>query len=79
MKQKDFWALDWLRFLLALYLVLYHTLKGHYGPIADTWIEALLELGNMATSVFFVLSGFLLTHVYVILRDGREVTNEIFL
>lgn len=79
MKQKNFWALDWLRFLLALYLVLYHTLRGHYRPIADTWIEALLELGNMATTVFFVLSGFLLTHVYVILRNGHKVNKRNFL
>lgn len=78
MKQREFWAFDWLRFLLALYLVFYHTLRGQYHTIAGTWIENLVELGNMATSVFFVLSGFLLTHVYVILRSGREINRRNF-
>ncbi|QBI03035.1 acyltransferase family protein [Pseudoduganella albidiflava] len=76
-KEKGFWALNWLRYLLAIYIVLYHTLMG-YGQIKGTWFQASLEIGNLATSVFFVLSGFLLTYAYVIVKSGREVNRRNF-
>lgn len=78
MKEKEFWGLNWLRFGLALYIVQYHTLNGHYQTLDDTWIGAALDLGNMATTVFFVLSGFLLTHVYVVLKDARYMNKKTF-
>ena len=78
MKEKEFWALNWLRFGLALYVVQYHTLNGHYEPLEETWIGAALDLGNMATTVFFVLSGFLLTHVYAVLKDARYMNKKTF-
>lgn len=65
-ERKEFWALNWLRFGLSIYIVLFHTLKEFYPSVySNKWIYASLNLGNMATSVFFVLSGFLLTHVYI--------------
>lgn len=75
--KKEFWALDWVRFILAVYLVLFHTLRD-YAPIKDTWIAAVLGLGNMATTVFFILSGFLLTHAYVVGRGGRPINRRSF-
>ncbi|GGY58118.1 acyltransferase [Pseudoduganella albidiflava] len=78
-KDKGFWALNWLRFLLAMYLVLFHTLRFNYAPVADNWLAASLGLGNMATSVFFVLSGFLLTHAYVVKKNGRDINKRNFL
>ncbi len=77
-RQKSYWALNWLRFFLAIYIVLFHTLKN-YDSIAHTWLQASLRLGNMATSVFFVLSGFLLTHAYVVSKNGRNVDTRRFL
>lgn len=79
-KRQEFWALNWLRFFLALYIVLFHTLNGPYElnkthPV----ISALLSLGNFATSIFFVLSGFLLTYVYVTLRGGQKIDRRSFL
>lgn len=77
-REQGFWALNWLRFFLAVYIVLYHTLKGAYPSIEGTWFQAALSLGNMATSVFFVLSGFLLMHVYVVRKDGRRFNKRNF-
>lgn len=77
-KEKGFWALNWLRFALALYLVLFHTLRVTYTPIKDSWLDSVLSLGNMATSIFFVLSGFLLTHAYVVMKKGREINRRNF-
>lgn len=77
-RKKGFSALNWLRFLLALYIVLFHTLKN-YGSLKGTWLAAALGLGNMATSVFFVLSGFLLTYAYVVQKNGRPVDLRNFM
>ncbi|WEF31161.1 acyltransferase family protein [Pseudoduganella chitinolytica] len=77
-KKKNFSTLNWLRFLAALYIVLFHTLKG-YGPLKGTWLQSALSLGNMATSVFFVLSGFLLTYAYVVQKNGRKLDRRNFL
>ncbi|RKQ96373.1 peptidoglycan/LPS O-acetylase OafA/YrhL [Kushneria sinocarnis] len=66
MMREKFVALDWLRFALAMYLVLFHTLKDAYPPIRELPVlHSLLSIGFFSTSTFFVLSGFLLTHVYL--------------
>ncbi|MBB3223183.1 acyltransferase family protein [Pseudoduganella umbonata] len=78
-KDKGFWALNWLRFILAIYLVMFHTLLVNYPTIRDGWFAASLSLGNMATSIFFVLSGFLLMHAYVVMKNGRELNTRNFL
>lgn len=71
--------MNWLRFVLALYLVLYHTLRVNYPAIEGSWFKAALSLGNMATSIFFMLSGFLLMHAYVVLKNGRHIDKGNFL
>lgn len=80
LKRQEFWALNWLRFALSIYLVLFHTFNVQYGIVVfDPVISALLDLGNFATSIFFVASGFLLTYVYVVLRNSRPIDNGSFL
>ncbi|OHV12872.1 acyltransferase family protein [Kushneria phosphatilytica] len=61
--RERFIGLEWLRFLLGLYIVLFHTL--HNYPSIRSWSHYLTDVGFFATSAFFVLSGFLLTHVYL--------------
>jgi peptidoglycan/LPS O-acetylase OafA/YrhL len=57
-------GLDVLRFLLACYLVLYHTL--YYYAEADMLpLAQVFRFGGCATSTFFILSGFILSHVYI--------------
>jgi peptidoglycan/LPS O-acetylase OafA/YrhL len=80
LKRQEFWALNWLRFFLSLYIVLFHTLNHQYKLVkTHPVISALLDLGNFATSVFFVLSGFLLTYVYVSLRDNKKIDGRSFI
>lgn len=80
LKRQEFWALNWLRFVLSIYLVLFHTLNMRYGiDESHPVISALLDLGNLATSIFFVASGFLLTYVYIELRGGRAIDKGTFL
>ena len=62
MKNK-FVGLDLLRFLLAVYLMVFHSIH-QYPQSAGIPFAALLNLGGFATSTFFLLSGFILTHVY---------------
>lgn len=78
-KKKGFWALNWLRFLVAIYLVLFHTLRLNYSEVSESWLRDALSLGNWGTSVFFVLSGFLLTHAYVVMQNGRKLDSQKFL
>lgn len=61
-KKEHFLSLEWLRFFLGLYIVLFHTF--HYDGI-PTFVRKLNEMGFFSTSTFFVLSGFLLSHVYL--------------
>ena len=68
-RTEHFTGLEWLRFLLGVYIMVYHSL--HYYPQARA-IPLLMDVASMgfiATSIFFVLSGFLLTHVYS--RHGK--------
>lgn len=80
LNKQEFWALNWLRFFLSIYIVLYHTLNAAYEmEITHPVISAFLSLGNFATTIFFVLSGFLLTYVYVVLRHGGNIDTRSFL
>ncbi|WP_233544007.1 acyltransferase [Salinisphaera sp. Q1T1-3] len=68
-RRERFMGLEWLRFGLGLYLVAFHTLHA-YQPIRS-WSHYVTDLGFFATSTFFVLSGFLLTHVYLDARSNH--------
>ncbi len=68
--EKDrFIGLEWLRFLLGCYVMLYHTAHAYPQIQSIRGLNELTSLGFFATSAFFVLSGFLLAHVYV--RGGQ--------
>jgi len=67
--KEHFIGLEWLRFLLGLYVVVFHTLHSYPQEQKLPWIQDLAGVGFFATSSFFVLSGFLLTHVYC--QQGR--------
>lgn len=75
-RTRRFIALEWLRFILGLYIVVFHTL--HYYPSINNWSGYITGLGFFSTSTFFILSGFLLTHVYLKPQppDGRYGLRE---
>ncbi|HET8790280.1 MAG TPA: acyltransferase [Modicisalibacter sp.] len=62
-KKERFFGLEWLRFFLGLYIVIFHTL--HTYSSIDDWSGYITSIGFFSTSAFFVLSGFLLAHVYL--------------
>ncbi|WP_052409404.1 acyltransferase family protein [Paraburkholderia oxyphila] len=66
-------GLDVLRFFLACYLVLYHTLY-YYAEANAMPLAQVFRFGGCATSIFFILSGFILSHVYVGTRRGESIT-----
>ncbi|MCT8467743.1 acyltransferase [Chromohalobacter canadensis] len=70
-QKERFIGLEWLRFALGLYIVIFHTL--HTYPSISAWSHYVTDIGFFSTSTFFVLSGFLLTHVYL---DERRQLRE---
>lgn len=67
--KEHFIGLEWLRFLLGVYVVVFHTLHSYPNEQKPSWLTDLTGVGFFATSSFFVLSGFLLAHVYC--RQGQ--------
>ncbi|MDR5751321.1 MULTISPECIES: acyltransferase [unclassified Caballeronia] len=61
--KKKFIGLDLLRFALAFYLMIFHSIHEYPQNVAIPFID-LAGLGGFATSSFFLLSGFILSHVY---------------
>ncbi|PMS19823.1 acyltransferase [Trinickia dabaoshanensis] len=62
--RKTIVGLDAMRFVLAVYLMVFHTIHA-YPQANDLPLIWLTDLGGFATSSFFILSGFILTHVYI--------------
>lgn len=71
-RKERFIGLEWLRFLLGCYVMIYHTLHQYPQIRKVPFLAELTSMGFFATSTFFVLSGFLLTHVYCNGNQMRE-------
>lgn len=72
---KKIIGLDLLRFSMALLMVLYHI----QGLINDSILNELIFNGFFGTSTFFILSGFILTHVYYQKIEEKKFSNTNFL
>ena len=73
--------LDGLRGLLALYVVLYHLAAPLTQPgMALAWLRPLLDPAWFAVDMFFVMSGFVMAHVYgaVFAQPVRSATLRRF-
>lgn len=77
--KEHFFGLEWLRFLLGLYIVLFHTLHNYPQADAIPGLRAFSGVGFFATSSFFILSGFLLAHVYARHGHLREPARQFWL
>lgn len=60
-KREHLHGLDFMRYGVGMYIVLYHTF--HYEGIPQ-FISQITSLGFFGTSTFFILSGFILSYVY---------------
>ena len=74
--KEHFIGLEWLRFLLGLYIVVFHTLHTYKLKEKAPWLMDMVGVGFFATSSFFVLSGFLLAHVYCRNGELREAATS---
>ena len=61
MQPMDIKPLTSLRFWAASWVVLYH----YWPKLASSWVSPLVEKGYLGVELFFVLSGFILSHVYL--------------
>lgn len=61
--RKQLSGLAWLRFGLALYLIFFHTIPAYKDLPA--WLYQSVSAGHISTSVFFILSGYVLAHAYL--------------
>lgn len=78
-KNNGFWVLDVIRFTLGIYILIYHTWGRYPAFVEHLDLFRVFGLGNLATSVFFVLSGFLLTHVYLARNAVPKIEKRPFL
>jgi peptidoglycan/LPS O-acetylase OafA/YrhL len=72
MERQKFFGLEWLRFGLAMFLLVYHSLPFYPAYAELPLSQPFIELGFFSTTGFFALSGFLLTHVYLVDDRMRE-------
>lgn len=76
--RKTIVGLDAMRFVLAVYLMVFHTIHA-YPQAGDLPLIWLTDLGGFSTSSFFILSGFILTHVYIERGAGLRGSTHDFL
>lgn len=71
---KKIIGLDILRFIMALVMVLYHV----QSLLKNSILNELSFNGFFGTSTFFILSGFILTHVYLKKIELNKFSNTVF-
>jgi len=74
-----FAGLEWLRFSLGVFVMIYHTAPNYPQFDRIPWLKDAASMGLYATSTFFVLSGFLLAHVYFNHNKMREPARSFWL
>ncbi|MEO6884454.1 MAG: acyltransferase [Bacteroidia bacterium] len=69
--------LDGLRFLGSLFIILFHieNLKMNLGTPVINWFAYFHPLGNLDVTLFFVLSGFIITYLLLKEKERTETIN----
>lgn len=67
---KEFIWINFLRYIAIVYLFLYHYAEYYYHEMNQYLID-FCEAGFFGTSLFFILSGFILTYVYDKSKTGQ--------
>lgn len=75
MGHKEFSVINFLRFLAAAWVLIFHA-QIHFGQIEHLWImNPLIGQGVLAMSLFFILSGFILSYRYRDFSQSGTVTK----
>lgn len=79
-KRERLQAMSGLRFLAAIQILLFHLMRsGVLDSVAPPGLLAVLETGNVNTSLFIMLSGFLLFYGYTDEEQRLRVSGRSFL
>ncbi|SEQ96840.1 Peptidoglycan/LPS O-acetylase OafA/YrhL, contains acyltransferase and SGNH-hydrolase domains [Rosenbergiella nectarea] len=78
-KKNRFFGLELLRFSLGFFIMVYHTAHNYPSITHIPWLRNVTSMGFFATSTFFVLSGFLLAHVYFNQNQMRESARSFWI
>src|SRR5215831_2717119 len=85
MKHKRFYNLDGLRFFAAMFVALGHieVIKSRFGLASFSNSSFLMNIGPIAVTFFFVLSGFLIAYLLMLEQQknqssGKKINITIF-
>ncbi|MBB1282931.1 acyltransferase [Flavisolibacter sp. BT320] len=78
-KRENFPALTGIRFLAASMVFLFHYAELLFSAEERSWGYFILRQLNIGVSVFFVLSGFLITHGYYLFLTSGQSLRQYFI
>ena len=70
-------ALTGLRFFAAIYVVLFHH-AGSALSVFPTYVSRLISYGYISVSLFFILSGFVLSYTYINVQSEWSIDSQRF-
>lgn len=74
-KKREFFAINVLRFIAASWVLFFHA-TIHFGSIDEFfWIQPVINNGTLAMSLFFMLSGFILSYRYSTFLKPDDMPN----
>lgn len=72
-KKKEFFFINGLRFFAAFWVLLFHA-SIHFGELDLLgYIQPLLDQGTLAMTLFFMLSGFILSYRYSTFSNAEDI------
>lgn len=74
-KKREFFAINALRFIAASWVLFFH-ISIHFGSIDELfWIQPVINKGTLAMTLFFMLSGFILSYRYSTFFKPDDIPN----
>jgi peptidoglycan/LPS O-acetylase OafA/YrhL len=70
--KKEFFAINGIRFIAAFWVLLFHA-TGQFGTLDSLrWLQPAIDQGPLAMTVFFVLSGYILSYRYTTFANTED-------
>jgi peptidoglycan/LPS O-acetylase OafA/YrhL len=72
-EKQEFFAINGLRFAAAFWVLVFHC-SIHFGSLPPLrWVQPIIDQGPMAMTLFFMLSGFVLSYRYKTFLNACEI------